>query len=108
MVLFPVALRAREAHVGPLGPLTAKCSSSSSLVFGPLWHSLAPFGMEAKFNAKAPLAPLAPRVEGSSIRANPLCVDPTKRHLENRGEWFSKRTPVLLLGDAALLYLERR
>jgi len=64
MVLLSVALPelyapARWAHVGTLGPLKAKCSSSSILPFGPLWHSLAPFGMEAKLSAKAPLALLA-------------------------------------------------
>jgi len=65
MVLLPVAHsralrpRARKAHVGPLGPLKAKCSSSSSLPLGPLWPPLAPFGMEAKLFTKAPLAPLA-------------------------------------------------
>ena len=64
MVLLPVAhsrarrARARKAHVGPLGPLKAKCSSSSSLPLGPLWHSLAPFGMEAKLFTKGPFGPL--------------------------------------------------
>ena len=62
MVLLSVAhsgarrARARKAHVGTLGPLKAKCSSSSSLVFGLLWPSLAMFGKDAKLSTKAPLA----------------------------------------------------
>jgi len=63
MVLLSVALqeldaRARWAHVGTLGPLKDKCSSSSSLAFGPLWHPLALFGMEAKLFTKAPFGTL--------------------------------------------------
>jgi hypothetical protein len=44
--------------------------------------------MEAKFNAKAPLDA---RVEGSSIRANPLCVDPMQRHEEKNGALIFRR-----------------
>ncbi len=66
MVLLSVAhygarrAHARKVHVGTLGPLKAKCSSSSSLPLGPLWHSLAPFGMDAKLSAKAPFGTLGP------------------------------------------------
>ena len=65
MVLLPVAhpgalsARARKAHVGRLGRLKDKCSSSSSLAFGHLWPPLASFGKVAKLSAKATLAALA-------------------------------------------------
>jgi len=64
MVLLPVAhsrarrARARKAHVGTLGTLKAKCSSSSSLTLGSLWQSLAVFGNLAKLSAKAPFGTL--------------------------------------------------
>ena len=73
-------------NVGPLDPLKAKSSSSSSLDIEPLWtplnlllnflgqecqrgsnnvlrppwHSLAPFGMDPKLSAKAPFGTLGP------------------------------------------------
>ncbi len=64
MVLLSVAhygarrALALKVHVGTLGPLKAKCSSSSSLTLGPLWPSFAPFGMEAKLFTKALFGPL--------------------------------------------------